>query len=165
MTLDELNRFDHTTFTEVLGGIFEDSPWVAERVWKARPFESAEQLWREMCGVVEAAAYAEQVALIRAHPDLGARTKISETSTMEQTGAGLDQLASDEYEVLVDMNRLYREKFGFPFIFAVRGSGKQDAVLALQMRLDSSPEEEFRQALFEIGRIARFRLKDMLEGQ
>src|SRR5258708_6699655 len=91
-------------FVESVGWVFEDSPWVAERAWRHQPFASLDQLCECMRGEVEAASTEEQLALLRAHPALGTRAKISASSTSEKAGAGLDQLTADEYEHLVQLN-------------------------------------------------------------
>jgi OHCU decarboxylase len=163
MTLAELNRLPQDEFIAAIGWVFENSPWVAERVWKWRPFDSLDQLSNGMNHAVEEASAAEKVALLRAHPDLGTRAKVSPASTAEQAGAGLDQLTFAEYEELSDLNRRYREKFGFPFLYAVKGSGKSAILESLRTRLDSAPEAEFETALCHVHRIARFRLRGIIE--
>lgn len=165
MTFAEINALGLQEFVDVLGGIYEHSAWVAEHVWHKRPFQSRDELRGLMRLEVEGADRDRQLALLRAHPDLGSRAKIGELSMREQKGAGLDQLTPDEYSVLLDFNERYREKFNFPFIFAVRGSEKQDILNALMMRLDSDAEDEFAQALWEVHRIAAFRLADLIEQQ
>ena len=160
MTIAEINALTRPQFVSALGWIFEDSPWVAERAWPHRPFASREALHRSMTNELEKATHPEQLALLRAHPDLGARTKVSAASAGEQSGAGLDRLSSEEFETFEWLNVGYREKFGFPFLYSVRGSTKHDIFIALGVRMDSLPEEEFRQALLEVGRIAWFRLED-----
>lgn len=162
MNLAEINAMTRDQFVAALGWIFEDSPWVAERTWAHRPFASREALHRSMTGELEKAAAAEQLALLRAHPNLGTRAKVSAASAGEQSGAGLDCLTADEFETFEWLNVGYREKFGFPFLYAVKGSTKHDIFIALGVRLDSSPEEEFHQALSEVGRIAWFRLQDTI---
>ena len=151
---------DREQFTAALGWIFEDSPWVAEQAWAARPFASREDLHRAMIGQVENAGRERQRALLLAHPDLGTRAKVSAASAGEQTGAGLDRLSPDEYAGFPDLNRSYREKFGIPFLYAVKGSTKNDIFAALVLRLEATREEEFHQALTEVYRIAWFRIED-----
>src|SRR4026207_2187870 len=115
MTIAELNAHDRTEFVRVLGSIFEDSPWVAERAWDRRPFGSLDELHAAMTGVVDAATDAERLALLRAHPDLGTRVRMSSASTAEQQGAGLDHLDPSECARLQQLNAEYRTTFGFPF--------------------------------------------------
>jgi 2-oxo-4-hydroxy-4-carboxy-5-ureidoimidazoline decarboxylase len=162
MTLDDLNNSTQHRFVEILGWIFESSPWVAERGWAGSPFTSVEHLHATMTSVVDAADGSEQLALLRAHPDLGARARMSEASVGEQQGAGLDRLTSEEFQRLQRLNLAYREKFGFPFLFAVKGSTKHDILAALERRLPADRDEEFREALRQVYRIAMFRLQALL---
>lgn len=162
MTLAELNAADRESFVEALGWIFEDSPWVAERAWSSRPFADVDALHRAMTSQVEAATAEEQLALLRAHPDLGTRVRVSDASRGEQAGAGLDLLTSEEFEQLTRWNTSYRERFGFPFLYAVKGSGKQQILQALEARRGNSPETEIHEALRQVFRITKFRLDDAL---
>ena len=163
MTIAELNALDRAGFVAALGWVFEDSPWVAERTWSARPFESMEALRNAMIDQLARAEREEQVALLRAHPDLGTRARISRASTGEQAGAGLDQLTPHEFERLHELNSAYRNKFGFPFLFAVKGGTKRDILRALEKRLEASPEQEYEEALRQVQRIARFRLLETVQ--
>jgi OHCU decarboxylase len=144
--------------------VFEDSPWVAERAWRHGPFSSVEALHAAMVAEVSNASHAEQLELLRAHPDLGARARMSDVSTGEQAGAGLDRLTPVEFETLRRLNAAYREKFGFPFLFAVKGATKHDILEALERRLGAPPEEEFQEALRQVYRIAWFRLESLVGG-
>jgi 2-oxo-4-hydroxy-4-carboxy-5-ureidoimidazoline decarboxylase len=159
LSVSELNGMSREQFAQALGWIFENSPWVAERAFELRPFASLAALHRAMVQQLEAAPTAQQYALLCAHPDLGTRAKVSAASAGEQAGAGLNRLTADEYSGFQELNRAYRDKFGFPFLYTVKGSTKKDIFAALLLRLDSSPEEEFHQALTEISRIAWFRLE------
>jgi OHCU decarboxylase len=161
LTLDAINALDQQRFVAALGWLFEHSPWVAERAWKARPFSSIDALHAAMVSVVATAESKEQLALICAHPDLGARAKMTDASIGEQAGAGLDQLTSGEFELLQSLNSAYRLKFGFPFIYAVKGAGKHEILHALEQRLSCDAASERKTALEQIGRIAWFRLTSM----
>ena len=162
-TLSDLNSFDQMRFVEAIGWVFEHSPWVAERAWLAKPFENLEALLTAMKAAVQAARHEEQLALLRAHPDLGTRARVSAASTEEQTAAGLGQLTPEEFERLQELNSAYRNRFDFPFLFAVKGSTKYDVLDALERRLHASPEEELREALRQVYGIAEFRLRETVE--
>lgn len=162
LTIDELNRLDRAAFVRALGWIFEDSPWVAEQAFDARPFDTLDALHQAMMEQVERATFAESLALLKAHPDLGARARLSPASTEEQAGAGLDSLTPPEFEQLHRLNVAYRSRFGFPFLLAVKGSTKHDILRALQVRIVAAPEDEYREALRQVYRIARFRLEDLI---
>jgi len=159
----DVNAMDLPAFVAALGWVFEHSPWVAERAWQKRPFLDAVALHAAMVRQVAGATKAEQLALLRAHPDLGTRARISGASSEEQAGAGLDRLTAEEFAQLQQLNEAYRQKFGFPFLYAVKGSSKYDILMALEQRLDSPVEAEFEEALRQVYRIAEFRLSDMVQ--
>ena len=163
MTIAELNLLDRAGFVNALGWIFEHSPWVAERAFDARPFANLDELHAALTDQVERATFTERLALLQAHPDLGARARLSQASTKEQAGAGLDSLTPGEFEQLNRLNAAYRTRFGFPFLLAVKDSTKHDVLRALQARMESAPEDEYREALRQVYRIARFRLEGLIE--
>lgn len=164
LTLADLNAADRDRFVDLVGWVFEDSPWVAERAWQQRPFDSLAALHHAMTAAVDDATAAEQLALLRAHPDLGARARMSEASVGEQAGARLDQLTAVELDRLRALNAAYRARFDFPFIYAVKGATKHQILDALEARLSHTPLEEFREALSQVYRIARFRLDASADG-
>lgn len=164
MTLDELNASDRGSFVAALGSIFEDSAWVADRTWPHRPFASLEALHRAMTAAVSASSRDEQLALLRAHPELGTRARMTPASADEQATAGLDRLTPDEFDRLQWLNTTYRQKFGFPFLFAVTGSTKHEVLAALALRLAATPDEELAEAMRQVFRIAWFRLQDAVSG-
>ncbi len=163
MTLSELNALDRAGFLQAIGWVFEGSPWVTEQVCGGRPFPSLEILHERMVNQVKAAPPERQIALLQAHPDLGTRARISAASTAEQAGAGLDRLTPEEFERLQRLNTAYRDKFGFPFLFAVKGSTKYDILQALERRLTARLEDEREEALRQVYRIAEFRLRDAVK--
>lgn len=163
MTLAALNASDRDAFVAALGWIFEDSPWVAERVWPRRPFGSRDALLAAMIAEVARAPRTDQLALLRAHPDLGARARMSEASIGEQAGAGLDRLADGDVRQLQALTAAYRERFGFPFLLAVKGRSTRDVLEGLARRLPQDAETEWREALEQVYRIASFRLHDAVE--
>jgi len=164
MTLAELNATDRATFVAVLGGIFEHSPWVAARAFAAQPFDSVDALHRAMVGAMHAASRDEQLALIRAHPELAgramARGELTADSTSEQSGAGLNRCSPEELARLIDLNARYSAKFGFPFILAVKGWDRTGVIAELARRLERDPAAEFAEALAQIARIAGLRLAE-----
>jgi 2-oxo-4-hydroxy-4-carboxy-5-ureidoimidazoline decarboxylase len=162
MTLEQLNLVSETEFVSSLGAIFEHSPWVAENVLTERPFTSLEALHTAMVNVVKTASLETQLTLIRAHPDLGMKLKMSQQSVSEQAGLGLDRLSASEFERFSSLNTAYREKFGFPFIVAVRNHTKETILEQFVLRLKNSVELEIQTALEEVYKIAGFRLQDLI---
>ena len=168
MNLQDLDAFDCVSFTHALGAIFEHSPWIAERAWNRRPFADTDHLMAAMLAVVEVASDDEKIALIRAHPDLAGKAAragaLTEHSTAEQAGAGLDRLSDEEFRRFHRLNNAYKSRFGFPFVIAVRGHTRQTILAAFDQRLTNDRASEMAEALRNIGLIARFRLEDVLAG-
>lgn len=169
MTIDELNAMDAGHFTAALAGIFEHSPWVAEHVVAQRPFASVADLHVAMCAAVAAAEPPLQMRLIRAHPQLAGkaaiRGELTAASTSEQHGAGLDQCSAEEFGEITQLNSAYDQRFGFPFILAVKGHNRGSIIVNMRERLDNTRAAEIAEALRQIGRIARFRLNAMIAPQ
>ena len=166
-SLSELNFADRASFTAALGHLFEHSPWVAEETWPQRPFPSREALHAALCATMRDASRERQLALIRAHPDLAGRLarqkQLTAESTREQASAGLDQLTDAELAAFTRRNDSYKAKFGFPFIICARLNAKASILLAMQTRVDHTPETEFATALSEIEKIAWLRLQDAVK--
>lgn len=166
ITLDQLNSATAQEFVVALGGIFEHSPWVAQRAASARPFASRLQLLDTMRAMVAAASSDEQLHLIRAHPELAGRAAIrnelTSESRREQKGAGLDACTPEEFSTLQELNRRYGEKFGFPFVLAVRGHTPGSIIRSFKERLLNDAQAEQQRALREIGCIAGYRLADLV---
>lgn len=166
-TLNALSAADRSAFVAALGGVFEHSPWIPERAWTARPFSSVDSLHRAMAAVLDRATEEQKLALIRAHPELAGKEAAAGAMTAESVGeqasAGLDRCSSDELRALRSGNRAYREKFGFPFVMAVKGRSRSEILAALAARVENPRHVEFAQCLEEIVKIARLRLAALLE--
>jgi 2-oxo-4-hydroxy-4-carboxy-5-ureidoimidazoline decarboxylase len=140
--------------------LFEHSPWVEARA-DARP-SSGDRL-ADLMAVVRDAAPGEQLALIRAHPELAGKAAVdgslTEASAAEQASAGLDRLSQAEFDRFHALNAAYRERFGFPFIICVRLTDKAGILAAMERRLANDRDTEIAAALHEIGEIVRLRLE------
>lgn len=167
MTVTELNRAGRETFTNAAGFAFEDSPWIAERAWEERPFESVDDLHARMVAIVNAAPQEERIALIAAHPDLAGRVaregRLTPASQGEQSSAGLDGLSREELARFERLNSAYRARFAFPFVICARENTKQSILTALETRTRNDPPTEIANALAEIAKIARLRLHDAIQ--
>ena len=165
----DVNALDRAAFVARFGGIFEHSPWVAERAWTARPFADIGALHAAMVRAMRAGSEAEKTALLRAHPELAGREakegRLTAASTGEQKSAGLYRLAPEEMRRLGELNAGYRAKFGFPFIIAVRARTKDEILAEFARRLDCTPAKELATALGEVETIARIRLDRMFTPQ
>lgn len=167
MRLDDLNALDRAAFTAALGDVFEHSPWIVEAAWTHRPFASLDALLEACAGVIAAAGEEAQVALLRAHPDLAGKAAragaLTEASTAEQAGAGLDRMDEEQYARFHALNDGYRETFGFPFIIAVKGLNREDILAAYERRVGNDRESELATATDQVLRIARFRIQALLD--
>ncbi|MDR3392858.1 MAG: 2-oxo-4-hydroxy-4-carboxy-5-ureidoimidazoline decarboxylase [Sulfuriferula sp.] len=165
-SIDELNTLDQAGFIACLADIYEHSPWVAECASRQRPYVDVASLAAAMQACVQAADPATQLTLIRAHPELAGKLAVSggltAASRSEQAAAGLNHCSPEEFATLTALNNAYQAKFAFPFIVAVRGMQRADIIAAMQRRLSNTPEQEVVAALQQIGRIAQFRLNDLL---
>lgn len=156
-------------FIAAYGGVFEHSPFIAERAWDAgrvsEPLTAA-GVHAALCDEFRKASEAERLGVLRAHPDLAGKLAVSgqltEDSRKEQAGAGLDRLTPEEFARFTSLNADYTGKFGFPFIIAVKGLYKTDILAAFEARIDNSPEVEFSTACAQVEKIARLRLEALL---
>ena len=163
MALEEVNALGKAEFVARLGGVFEHSPWIAERAWHRRPFGSIDELHRAMLDAV--ASRDEKLALARAHPELAAGEALTLASTSEQARLGFNALSTRELEEMNRLNRRYRDKFGFPCIVALRLHADRHSVMAeMSRRLENDAATELDNALEQIGHITRGRLEKIIHG-
>jgi 2-oxo-4-hydroxy-4-carboxy-5-ureidoimidazoline decarboxylase len=162
LTVADLNGLDEDAFTAALDGIFEHTPAIARRAWAARPFTDRDDLLRVLVSAAESLGRDERLALLRAHPRLGARGPMAERSVAEQAGAGLDAPAGGRDRRLAELNDAYEARFGFPFIVAVRGLSPDDVLARLSERVHRDAATEEAAALAQVTTIAGFRLSDLV---
>jgi OHCU decarboxylase len=162
------SMLDRATFIARFGPIYESSPWIAEAAWEAGLTEredSVDGLHRLLETVVSDASREARLRLIRAHPDLAGRAavagELTEASRGEQKSAGLDRCTREEFQCLQELNAAYRDRFGFPFILAVKGKSPREIIQAFEQRLGNDEATEFRTALEQIHRIALLRLREI----
>ena len=159
---------DRHAFVERFGGVFEHSPWVAERGFdhlNDRDRMNASTVHVALCQAFREASRDERLAVLRAHPDLAGKLAIAgeltEASKAEQAGAGLDRLSAEEHARFTDLNDRYQRAFGFPFIIAVKGLDKTDILRAFESRISNAEPEEFSTACAEVEKIALIRLQSL----
>ena len=171
LTLEQLNTASAAEALQLLDGVYEHSPWIAEQALAQRPFRSLAHLKHAMAHAVRTASTDAQLGLIRAHPELAGKAMVAQSltaeSTHEQSKAGLTQCTPDEFARIQQLNADYNARFGFPFIMAVRGPrgtglSKQQIIETFARRLDNHADLERAEALRNIHRIAEIRLNDKL---
>lgn len=167
-TLANLNQLSRSTFIELLGSIFEHSPWVAEQAYQHRPFDSVNSLQSIMFNIVLASSTDMRLALIRNHPELAGKEAdegtLTADSQKEQSRAGLNQCSAEELEQIRNLNKRYLQKFSFPFVIAVSGLDKHQIIAAMQTRLENTQDAEFATSIEEIGKIGKIRLIALIDG-
>ncbi len=166
---DRPSRMDRATFTARFGGIFEHSPWIADRAWALElgpAHDTAKGLHNALCRAFRSASRSERLGVLTAHPDLAgklaAARRLTAESTAEQASVGLDALTDAERIEFTELNNAYTARHGFPFIIAVRDNTKATILDAFRRRLEQDNEVEFDEACRQVERIAELRLKDML---
>jgi OHCU decarboxylase len=167
VSLSSLHAAGRAAFVERVGPIFEHSPWIAERAWDRRPFADRVALLAALLAVVAEAAEAEQLNLVRAHPDLAGRLarqgRVTADSAREQAAAGLAALTPEQLAEIERLNEAYQARFGFPFVICARLNNVETIVRALRERVNHGRDTELAVALEEIGKIAALRLAERVE--
>ena len=169
LTVASLSRLDRVAFVAAVGAVFEHSPWVMERAWALRPFADRSAFLLALDTVLHGAGRDLQLDLINAHPELAGKAAVrgdlTADSAREQAGTGLNLCTPEEFASIQQLNAAYREKFGWPFIIAVKGLSRQEIISEMARRLARSAGDEFAEALAQILRIASLRLDDLLSGE
>lgn len=169
ITLEQVNAVPRAEALQLLDGLYEHSPWIAEKALDARPFQSLAHLKHTMAQVLREAGKDAQVKLIQAHPELAGKAMVSKSltgeSANEQGKAGLTDCTPEEFATLQKLNADYNAKFGFPFILAVRGPrgdglSKQQIIETFARRLQNHPDFELQENLRNIHRVVELRLND-----
>jgi 2-oxo-4-hydroxy-4-carboxy-5-ureidoimidazoline decarboxylase len=162
-----INAMDRAAFVQKFGGIFENSPWVAERAWEKRPFASLDDMHAAMVAVAKYAPASLQLTLLQSHPDLAGKEAqagaMTASSVAEQASAGLNALSHAEMAQISDLNTAYKKKFGFPFIIAVRMHTKEGILFEFNRRLQNDTQTEFANDLQNVYVITRLRLNKLLD--
>ena len=163
MVLEKLNQAE---FITLLGSIYEHSPWVAHTLYSdgiTSEDNNVDFLANRMKTIVDASSQETKLNLLKAHPELVGKLaitgKLTKDSKAEQASAGLDQCSEEEFMEFRKLNFRYTEKFGHPFIIAVRGLKRSEILLAFKQRINNDNRIEFETALIEVHKIALLRLK------
>jgi 2-oxo-4-hydroxy-4-carboxy-5-ureidoimidazoline decarboxylase len=165
ISISQLNALECDEFAEILADIFEHSSWIPFRAWDNRPFTSVESLHAALVTIVEASTREEQLGLLKAHPQLAGKEaksgELTELSNSEQAQVGMNSLNQSQLQEISRLNAAYYEKFGFPFIIAVRKSTRDDIFRIWKLRLENDLESEVKTCLEQVYIIAQLRLADL----
>jgi len=161
--INKINKLPESEFIKVFANIFENARWIAEELYKQKPFEDFDELSSKMMNIFEISSKEKKLKILNDHPDLGNKAKISSLtpdSLKEQKNAGLDQCTKEEFNEFRKLNDAYR-KFGFPFILAVKGKDKIEILNNFRKRINSEPKIEFEEAVKQVKKIASLRLDNL----
>ena len=163
-TIDKINKLSRSEFVEVFANIFEKTKWIAEKLYNQKPFDSFEDLCSKMLGIFETANREAQLKILKSHPDLADKVTanlLTTNSRTEQSNAGLDQCSKEEFNEFNNLNKSYRQKYGFPFVIAVKGKNKIEILSEFKKRILNSVAEELNEAIIQVGKIANLRLNEI----
>jgi len=158
---NKIEKLSETEFIEVFGNIFENASWIAKKLYEQKPFKNFQDLSKKMISIFEAADDQNKLKILNSHPDLADKTKIgllTPDSNKEQNSAELDQCTDEEFNQFKNLNSEYKNKFGFPFILAVKGKKRSEILLNFKKRVLSDKKTEFDEGVVQVIQIANLRL-------
>ena len=161
--INKINKLSQSEFIKVFANIFENARWIAEELYKQKPFMDFDELSSKMMNIFEISSKEKKLKILNDHPDLGDKTKISSLtvdSLKEQKNVGLDQCTKEEFSEFNKLNDDYK-KFGFPFILAVKGKSKIEILNNFRKRINSEHQAEFEEAIKQVKKIATLRLESL----
>ena len=164
--INKINNLSQGKFIEVFGNVFENASWIAEKLYAQKPFRNFEDLSAKMLNIFELADKKNKLMILNSHPDLADKTKIgllTTDSNKEQNTAGLDQCSEEEFEEFKNLNQKYKEKFGFPFIYAVKDKSKIKILNNFKERVAYDINVEFIEAVKQVKKIASFRINEIIK--
>jgi len=163
--INKINKMSQGEFIKVFANIFENAIWIAEELYKQKPFGDFEELSSKMMNIFETTSREKKLKVLNDHPDLADKTKIqllTAGSKKEQSNAGLNLCTEDEFNEFKKLNSIYK-KFGFPFILAVKGKNKNEILNNFRERISSDHKTEFEEAVNQVKKIASLRLEEVRE--
>ena len=160
---EDINLLTKKEFLSIFGNIFEKSDWIANKVFNLKPFENSEDLVIKMMNIYENCTNEKIIEIFNLHPKLAIEKKLTSFSSKEQIGAKLDTCSKEELEEFEYLNKNYEKKFGFPFIFAVKGKNKNEILNNFRQRIKNNFEVEFKEAKTQVKKIALLRFDEILK--
>ena len=160
-SINNINQLNKSDFLSIFGNIFEKTEWIAEKVFDLKPFKSNDDLFSKMINLYEICDKEQILIILNSHPELAVEKKLTKDSSNEQSGASLNECTFEEFEEFKKLNIEYREKFGFPFIIAVKGKNKNNILNDFRKRIQNDLNSEFEEAKKQVIKIASFRFNDI----
>ena len=164
--INKINKLSQSEFIEVFANIFENAIWIAEKLYEQKPFDDLKHLSYKILDIFENASKENQLKILNSHPDLANKTKIyslTPDSKKEQSNAGLDQCSEEEFNEFNNLNYKYKKKFGFPFIYAVKGKSKMEILTNFRKRVLCDIDVEFIESKKQVKKIASLRINELMK--
>ena len=162
-SVDKVNKLSKYHFISIFGNVFEKTKWIAEETYELKPFNDLKELFNKMLEVFEKSNKTKHLKILNTHPNLAIEKKLTHDSKKEQDNSNLNQCSDEEFEEFKKLNKEYKEKFGFPFIIAVKGKNKKEILDKFKIRISNNVDIEFNEAKKQVKKIAIFRLNEILQ--
>ena len=161
-SIDKINELNRSEFVATFGNIFEKTDWIANKTFEQKPFKDILDFVSKFTTIYENSSHEKILEILNSHPDLVVEKKLTKESQKEQDSANLNQCSEEEILEFTKLNKDYKIKFNFPFIIAVKGKNKNEILNIFKKRINSSTEEEFKEAKIQVKKIAIVRLDQIL---
>ena len=161
-SIDNINKLNKSDFLTIFGNVFEKTDWIAEKVFELKPFIDFNDLSSKMLDLYEKCNKENILLILNSHPELAVAKKLTSESKLEQAGAKLNECNLEEFEEFKKLNLDYKNKFGFPFIIAVKGKNKNEILNNFRQRILNDVESEFKEAKNQVKKIATFRINEII---
>ena len=162
--IKNINKLSQSEFVKVFANIFENASWIAKDVYNKKPFKDFADLSQKMLSIFSTSTKENQLKILKAHPDLADKVTVNLLTTnsrTEQSNAGLDQCSEEEFNEFKDLNKSYKQKYGFPFVIAVKDKNIIEILSEFKKRNLNSVDDEFKEAIIQVGKIANLRLNEI----
>ena len=161
-SIDNINQLNKSDFLSIFGNVFEKTEWIAEKVFELKPFKNFNDLSSKLLDFYENSHKEKILIIFNSHPELAVAKKLTSESKLEQAGANLNECTVEEFKEFKKLNLEYKNKFGFPFIIAVKGKSKTEILNNFRQRILNNIESEFEEAKNQVKKIATFRLNEII---
>jgi len=161
-TIDNINKLNKSDFLTIFGNVFEKTDWIAEKIFELKPFIDFNDFSSKMLDLYEKCNKENILLILNSHPELAVAKKLTSESKLEQARAKLNECNHEEFEEFKKLNLDYKNKFGFPFIIAVKGKNKNEILNNFRQRILNDIQSEFEEAKNQVKKIATFRLNEII---
>ena len=162
-SIDKINQLTKNDFIDIFGNVFEKTYWIADKAYNLKPYKNLDELLSTIIKIYEKSSKKDCLKIFNSHPELAVEKKLTKESKKEQNDANLNQCNDKEFSEFKNLNILYRKKFGFPFIIAVKGKSKNEILINFRQRIKNEIHLEFEEAKKQVKKIATFRLNEIIK--